>query len=388
MATKTSARPAPKKLGKATQPTRRRRPSGKKLRTGEHLTKKRPVTENPFTWVAWTWHSYHNAWKRYRVVKHWWNERREEYQAWSHDKGERMHNNKVRRHNRRQEFKYRWRGYHECVGCETDAQGNPVSTWHRPHDIARHMDEKHGTAPPAPKSPQRPTSPPRRSSPQRPLNPSKAGASTTAGGMATLGAAMAAAAGNRKTSGPVSPPKQPRPATSPSNKGSGQPGSTKPIPNPAASGNQNGQNGGNQQSSGSVTAGPWKYANIGPNTPKSTAWRRGMAQLDGVVEAVSAWASAPAETWEQEKAETEASAEVFRQVADLIRHRAEVMVEQLKLDPATVEPYDDAANLISGVGDHLMEVANRIEARYQPHREDIERGHFGKETAEFFGQGG
>lgn len=133
-----------------------------------------------------------------------------------------------------------------------------------------------------------------------------------------------------------------------------------------------------------VVRGPWRHTGVGKPSVKTTAWRRGMAGLEEIGATMMAWANAPAESWEQERHEADVLAEQFRIVADAFRRRAEVVVEHLKLDPAVVEPYDDAANHVSGVGDCGMEVVNRIEARYKEHKEDIERGHFGEETVGYF----
>jgi len=111
-----------------------------------------------------------------------------------------------------------------------------------------------------------------------------------------------------------------------------------------------------------------------------------MAGLDGVAEQMNQWASNPPETWEQSMAEAEQAADEFRGMADAFRRRAEAEVEQNNIAPECVEPYEDAANIMSQVGDHIMEVASRIKQKYNDVKEMADRGELPKE--QFLNDGG
>jgi len=88
-----------------------------------------------------------------------------------------------------------------------------------------------------------------------------------------------------------------------------------------------------------------------------------------VVQAFNAWAARMPANYEAARREAETMGECFRGIADAFRRRAENMVAELHIGPDTVEPYEEAAGKASAVGDDIMEVATRIEAKY---REEIE----------------
>lgn len=111
----------------------------------------------------------------------------------------------------------------------------------------------------------------------------------------------------------------------------------------------------------------------GTGSQQSQNWRAAMANLDIASQAMT-WAQNPPESWEEEMADAQQAADEFRGLADALRTRAERLVEAHNIAPDCVVPYEDAANILSQVGDHIMEVSNLIQAKYGELKEAAERG--------------
>lgn len=111
----------------------------------------------------------------------------------------------------------------------------------------------------------------------------------------------------------------------------------------------------------------------GTGSDQSKNWRAAMANLDIAGQAMT-WAQNPPESWEEEMADAQQAADEFRGLADALRTRAERLVEAHNIAPDCVVPYEDAANILSQVGDHIMEVSNLIQAKYGELKEAAERG--------------
>lgn len=346
------------------------------LRTGEKLKAKKPVTENPFTWLPWLAVTLSNAAKRARAGRQALAEHGERYNEWSHRKGESMAQNRAARRQRRTERRNNMKGMVECKDCLPDGS----STWHRESEVVKHIDEEHGGSP---------------HNTNRPRNKAKSKAAAAAGG-AALGAATAAAArgGQGWYDSTTSAPPSPR---SPEDMARARPGTPIPIPDSRTEdvhadiehqnrkdkearrrGRQPGKHR-KSNDSNNVMKGPWRGSTRGTGSQRSQNWRNAMAGLDGVAEAMNQWASNPPETWEESMADAERAADEFRGMADAFRRRAEAEVEQNNIAPECVEPYQDAATIVSQVADHIMEVASRIRQKYGEVKEMADRGELPRE---------
>lgn len=371
------------------------------LRTGEKLKPKKPVTENPFTWVTWLFTTLHNTRKRTRAGRQALAEKQETWSDWSHRKGEQMHQNRQAKRARRDTFKRNMKGMVECKNCTVDDQGNPTSTWHRPSDVLKHIDDEHPAKPSA-------TPPTKRTKTAK----GGGGTAAAAAGGAALGKAMARAAhGKIDHSNHPSPPNDnssfpvlkpcPKcgidlspaefathrcPPNSTFQPSSNDDGSIDDTYKAIERQNQIDKEArkqrhqpGKHRADGNVTRGPWRGSARGTGSARSERWRQGMAGLDGISETMNNWAANPPETWEQSMAEAEQAAEEFRGMADAFRRRAEAEVEQNNIAPECVEPYDEAANIMSQVGDHIAEVATRIQQKYGEVKEMADRGELPRE---------
>lgn len=92
---------------------------------------------------------------------------------------------------------------------------------------------------------------------------------------------------------------------------------------------------------------------------------------DGLVTLMNHWATRLPSNFKVAARDAEKMGEAFRGLADALRRRGQNMVEQLNVAPDCVDPYDEAARHVSAVADELMEVANRIQARYSKHIEVV-----------------
>jgi hypothetical protein len=110
----------------------------------------------------------------------------------------------------------------------------------------------------------------------------------------------------------------------------------------------------------------------GTGSQQSIDWRKAMAGLDIASQAMT-WGQNPPESWEEEMADAEQAAEEFRGLADALRTRGQRLVEAHNIASDCVEPYEDGANILSQVGDHIMEVSTRIQAKYGELKEAAER---------------
>jgi hypothetical protein len=110
----------------------------------------------------------------------------------------------------------------------------------------------------------------------------------------------------------------------------------------------------------------------GTGSQQSIDWRKAMAALDIASQAMT-WGQNPPESWEEEMADAEQAAEEFRGLADALRTRGQRLVEAHNIASDCVEPYEDAAAILSHVGDHIMEVSTRIQNKYGELKEAAER---------------
>lgn len=110
----------------------------------------------------------------------------------------------------------------------------------------------------------------------------------------------------------------------------------------------------------------------GTGSQQSIDWRKAMAALDIASQAMT-WGQNPPESWEEEMADAEQAAEEFRGLADALRTRGQRLVEAHNIAPDCVEPYEDAAAILSHVGDHIMDVSTRIQNKYGELKEAAER---------------
>lgn len=85
---------------------------------------------------------------------------------------------------------------------------------------------------------------------------------------------------------------------------------------------------------------------------------------EAVVQLMWTWARQVPPSIPASKQDAAAAAEMWRQAADALRARARMEAEQNKLPPDCVEPLEQAAQLVSRIGDHHMELVKRVTTKY------------------------
>lgn len=89
-----------------------------------------------------------------------------------------------------------------------------------------------------------------------------------------------------------------------------------------------------------------------------------LTTTEAVTQLMWTWARQTPPSIPAAKADAAAAAEMWRQIADALRHRARLEAEQNKIPPDCLEPYGEAATRVSQVGDQHMEVVKRITVKY------------------------
>lgn len=89
-----------------------------------------------------------------------------------------------------------------------------------------------------------------------------------------------------------------------------------------------------------------------------------MTVMDGIVQLAWTWSRQAPPSIPASRADAQASAEMWRQFADALRARARAEGEANRIPPDIVEPYEQAAQLVSQLGDLHMEVVKRLVQRY------------------------
>lgn len=319
-----------------TTSTARRRTAAKK--PVKKPVKKKTVSKNPVSWVAWGVAFTINVVRRTKMLKGMYDGALDNWKAKSES------NAVVHTVDNPDGVSPKpKRGWIECINCN----GDGTSSWHPPHTAGEHMDKMH----PGKQSPDTSGSAgtqASKASSQRTTNQTKTAAKGT---------------GTRRRRASTAQPDLQQLTDEQIAQGQGRP--------------RGGSRG--RSNRGGTTK---KTSNVISLT--SRKWGAGMANLDGLVSSMDSWAASPPEDWRQLKAEADAITEAFRGIASAFRRRGEVLVEEYDIQPDCVEPYDDAANILSQVGDQAAEVANRIESRYKQLEEEINKNGVTEKTVGFF----
>lgn len=106
-----------------------------------------------------------------------------------------------------------------------------------------------------------------------------------------------------------------------------------------------------------------KEKNVTTSTNGSAPTGSTTAQ-DAIVAAFRAWAARVPPSIPAARADANAMADCYRQVADVIRSRMRMEMETNNLPESVLEPLQQAATTVSGMGDQHMEVARRLSIRY------------------------
>lgn len=85
---------------------------------------------------------------------------------------------------------------------------------------------------------------------------------------------------------------------------------------------------------------------------------------EGIAEAFRLWALLVPPSIPAARFDAAAMADAYRRAADSLRHRLRMELEENNLPEQCLEPYHQAANLLSQLGDLHMEVVRRVEIRY------------------------
>lgn len=89
-----------------------------------------------------------------------------------------------------------------------------------------------------------------------------------------------------------------------------------------------------------------------------------MTVTDGIVQLAWTWSRQVPPSIPASRADAQASAEMWRQFADALRARARAEAETNRIPPEVLEPYLQAAQAVSQLGDLHMEVVKRVTQRY------------------------
>jgi hypothetical protein len=108
-----------------------------------------------------------------------------------------------------------------------------------------------------------------------------------------------------------------------------------------------------------------KPVSVAPTGAPSQNGRASGTAPELIAESFRTWARQVPPSIPAARADAQAMADSYRQMADAIRMRVQMEMESNNLPQQVIEPYHQAATLISQLGDLHMEVVRRIDVRYK-----------------------